>query len=125
MQVSSVQNANAPLLRSASRSTEAKTSISPAQVQGAKADKKVATAAPDRPELPAWKAERNAARELHKSGSTEHWLAARTSWMDARDASHASRWAQVAPAPIVSSVQAEVLPAPIAASAPAPTSTQP
>jgi hypothetical protein len=127
MQVSSVRNSNAPLPKLDARSTVANASVGAVAPDGAKADKKVAPAAANRPELPAWKAERNAARELHKSGSTEDWLAARTSWMATRDAFQASRRAETAvpAAPAIDPVQAEVSPVPVAVDVPSPATTAP
>jgi hypothetical protein len=126
MQVLSVRNPNAPLPKAEVRSTQPSTSVSAAAPGGAKADKKVPTAAANRSDLPAWKAERNAARELHKSGSTEDWLAARTSWMATRDAFHAGRRAEIVvpAAPMVSPAQAEVSPVPIAVEDSSPATTQ-
>jgi hypothetical protein len=92
MQVSSVRNTASPLAKTAVRPNEAASIDGPQSGKGEKAT----TAFPVRPELPAWKAERNAARNLHKSGSTEDWLAARTSWMTTRDAAHASRGVETA-----------------------------
>jgi hypothetical protein len=126
MQVSSVRNPNAPLPKVDARSTESSASVSAAAPDGVKADKKVATAAANRSNLPAWKAERNAARELHKTGTTEDWLAARTSWMATRDATHAGRRTEIAvPAALtVAPVQAEVSPAPNAVDVSSPATTQ-
>jgi hypothetical protein len=127
MQVSSVGNPNVPFPKVETRRIEASAKVSTAAADGVKADKKVATAAANRPDVPVWKAERNAARELHKSGSTEDWLAARAAWMGTRDAFHAGRRAEIAvpAAPAVDPVLAEVSPAPIAAGVSSPATTQP
>ena len=69
----------------------ARASVPEAESADSGAAKKSVPATSGRPDLPAWKAERNAWHDMHKNVSTADWLAARASWISARDAFHASR----------------------------------
>jgi hypothetical protein len=93
MQISSLQSANAMLMKSpVSRAAAKASTVSEAEQAGSAVGAEPVTS--KRPDLPVWKTERNAWHDLHKSTLTADWFSARASWMSTRDASQSS------PAPV-------------------------